>query len=235
MRRLRTRLGAMLGAAALFAAGLVLSASAQERPRVDLALVLALDCSYSVDAREFDLQRKGLARAFLDEAVVAAIQSGPSGRIAVTVVQWSADDVQTVAVPWRIVDGPATAAELASLIAGAPRQAAAGSTSISAMMIYGAKLLAQAPVTADRQVIDIATDGINNLGPWLRDARDAIVPRGITVNGLAIMNEVPYLHHYLRNRMIGGPGSFVEVAKDYADFARAIHIKLLREIRPMIG
>lgn len=235
MGRLRMRIGALLSAAALLAAGLGLSASAQSPGRVDLALVLALDCSYSVDASEFDLQRKGLAQAFLDEAVIAAIESGPNGRIAVTVVQWSADDIQAVAVPWTIVDGPISAAKLASRIAGAPRLAPPGSTSISAMLIYGAKLLAEAPFSPDRQVIDVSTDGINNLGPWLRDARDAVVPRGITINGLAILNEVSYLHHYLRNRMIGGPGSFVEIADDYADFARAIHIKLLREIRPLIG
>lgn len=70
MRRLRMRLGALLAVAALFAAGLGLSASAQGPERVDLAIVLALDCSYSVDSREYDLQRKGLAKAFLDEAVV---------------------------------------------------------------------------------------------------------------------------------------------------------------------
>lgn len=150
-------------------------------------------------------------------------------------VQWSADDIQQVAVPWRIVDGPVSAADLASRIAGAPRMAAAGSTSISAALIYSAKLLAQAPVETNRQVIDVATDGINNLGPWLRDARDVVIARGITINGLAIKTEVSYLHHYLRNRMIGGPGAFVEIAKDYDDFARAINIKLLREIRPMIG
>tara|TARA_R110002020_G_scaffold15140_123_gene53700 strand:+ start:3919 stop:4623 length:705 start_codon:yes stop_codon:yes gene_type:complete len=234
MRSLRTIAGALFGVALLALAGRAPHAEAQAS-RVDIALVLAFDCSYSVDAREFDLQRTGLARAFLDEAVVAALQSGPSGRIAVTVVQWSADDIQTVAVPWRIVDGPATAAELANRIATMPRLAAPGSTSISAAILYGVRLLDRPPFAADKRVIDVATDGINNLGPWLRDVRDVAVSRGITVNGLAIQDEVGYLHHYLRNRMIGGPGAFVEIADDYDDFGRAIRTKLLREILPAVG
>ncbi|WP_040401263.1 DUF1194 domain-containing protein [Amorphus coralli] len=230
----RTIAGLLASGLLLALAGLAPHASAQSS-RVDIALVLAFDCSYSVDAREFELQRRGLAQAFLDEAVVAAAQAGRHGRIAVTVVQWSADDIQTVAVPWRLVDGPATAAELANRIAGMPRLAAPGSTSISAVMAYSATLLEAAPFAADKRVIDVATDGINNLGPWLRDARNLVVARGITINGLAIQDEVDYLHHYLRNRMIGGPGAFVEIADDYDDFPRAIRTKLLREILPAMG
>lgn len=234
MRRPCTIAGALLSGLLLALAGLAPHAAAQAN-RVDIALVLAFDCSYSVDAREYELQRKGMARAFLDEEIVTALQSGPSGRIAVTVVQWSADDIQTVAVPWRIVDGPATAAELADRIGRMPRLAAPGSTSISSAILYSTSLLARTPFAADKRVIDVATDGINNLGPWLRDVRDVAVAKGITVNGLAIQDEVDYLHHYLRNRMIGGPGAFVEIADDYDDFERAIRIKLLREILPAVG
>lgn len=234
MRRHRTHAAALLSVALLALAGRVSHAEAQA-DRVDIALVLAFDCSYSVDDREYELQRRGIAKAFLDAEIVTALQAGSNGRIAVTVVQWSADDIQTVAVPWRIVDGPVAAAELANRIGRMPRLAPPGSTSISAAILYSAGLLARPPFAADRRVIDVATDGINNLGPWLKDARDAVVARGITVNGLAIEDEVDYLRHYLRNRMIGGPGAFVEVADDYDDFARAIRIKLLREILPAVG
>ncbi|MGX1097011.1 DUF1194 domain-containing protein [Amorphus sp. MBR-141] len=234
MRRLRTHAAALLSVALLALAGPAPHAEAQA-DRVDIALVLAFDCSYSVDAREYDLQRRGIAKAFLDAEIVTALQAGPNGRIAVTVVQWSADDIQTVAVPWRIVDGPVAAAELADRIGRMPRLAPPGSTSISAAILYSAGLLARTPFAADRRVIDVATDGINNLGPWLKDARDAALARGITINGLAIEDEVDYLRHYLRNRMIGGPGAFVEIADDYDDFERAIRIKLLREILPAVG
>ncbi len=55
---------------------------------VDLELVLLIDVSGSVDPGEFLLQRTGYVNAFNDPAVVAAIQSGPVGSIAATVVYW---------------------------------------------------------------------------------------------------------------------------------------------------
>ena len=54
--------------------------------------------------------------------------------------------------------------------------------------------------------------------------------QGITVNGLAILNEDPHLDHYYRHNVIGGDGAFVMTAADYEDFAEAILRKLLREI-----
>ena len=84
---------------------------------------------------------------------------------------------------------------------------------------------------ADRRVIDVIADGENNDGNRVEDRRDAVVREGTTINALAVINEVSYLHHYLRNRVIGGPGAFVERAKDYFDFERAFKKKLLREIK----
>ena len=62
---------------------------------VDLELILAVDASGSVSEAEFDLQVPGLAGAFRDPDVVAAIRdAGPTG-VAVALVQmvepWSAD------------------------------------------------------------------------------------------------------------------------------------------------
>ena len=67
---------------------------------VDLALVLGIDISRSVNSSEFQLQRGGLAYAIRRPDVVAAIKSGSLKRIAVTVVQWSDYEAQVVVVPW---------------------------------------------------------------------------------------------------------------------------------------
>jgi hypothetical protein len=72
-------------------------------------------------------------------------------------------------------------------------------------------------------------------------ARDAAVRAGITINGLPILSEglLPWdedrdlrrnLDSYYRNSVIGGPGAFVVVVKDYSAFADAIIAKLLKEI-----
>jgi hypothetical protein len=65
----------------------------------------------------------------------------------------------------------------------------------------------------------------------LRAVREEVIEHGVTINGLAILNELPLLDRYFRERLIGGEGAFVMVAQDYADFAQAMAVKLVREIR----
>ena len=74
------------------------------------------------------------------------------------------------------------------------------------------------------------------------DARDEAVAAGITVNGLAIINEHPnpgYFAHtqppeglpeYYRQNVIGGPGSFLLVVQDFNSFGEASTNKLVNEI-----
>ena len=61
-------------------------------------------------------------------------------------------------------------------------------------------------------------------------ARDRAVAAGITINGLAILNEEPYLAEYYYRTVIGGPGAFVMSATGYESFAEAIRLKILREL-----
>ena len=202
---------------------------AQSQP-VDLKLVLAIDCSYSVDSREFALQVQGLALAFRDPEVISAIAEGPYGRIAVTVVQWSDARNQRVGVPWTIVSGEAEANQLSQEIAGLQRLLVDGGTSIAAMMRFGVGLLRTSPLSGLREVIDIAADGRNNNGGDPTIVREEVAALGITINGLAILNEVRTLDRYFERYIIAGPGSFVIVSNDYASYATAMKRKLLREI-----
>ena len=68
---------------------LALPAAAQERKEVDLALVLAIDISGSIDPDEARLQRQGYVEAFNDP-----VSSGPS---------WAAN---TAASPLPTSNGP---------------------------------------------------------------------------------------------------------------------------------
>jgi len=205
-------------------------ARSHARAGVDLNLVLAVDCSSSVDEQEFDLQIRGTAAAFRAAEIHQAIARGEFGVIAVTLVQWSGADSQFISVPWRRIRDSASARALADEIEGLTRRTDEGSTSISAVITFAADLLAANPARASRAVIDIAGDGANNGGIRVDLARDIAVAQGIVVNGLTILNDVQYLHYYFRNHVIGGSGAFVEIAADYSDFARAIRKKLLREI-----
>ncbi|MGI9514529.1 MAG: DUF1194 domain-containing protein, partial [Anderseniella sp.] len=75
-----------------------------------------------------------------------------------------------------------------------------------------------------------SSDGRNNRGEIVEVARDEVVARGITINGLAILNEWPTLDHYFRNSIIGGPYHFVLPANDYDAYREAIYRKLIKEI-----
>lgn len=197
---------------------------------VDLALILAVDSSYSVDSVEYRLQMQGLAQAFQTREVVEAIKNGPSGKIAVSVVQWSDSKNQIIVIPWTIISGEQSATELSRRLVQTPRQTASGGTSITTMLKKGAIMLSRLPFYAERRVIDISADGRNNNGGDPRQIRSIVVANGITINGLAIINEVATLDKYFESHITGGPGNFVIVANDYSAYSAAIKRKLILEI-----
>jgi uncharacterized protein DUF1194 len=209
---------------------LLAAGPAAERPELDLALVLGVDCSYSVDAAEFGLQMQGLAQAFRRSDIHEAIRSGAKGRIAVIVMEWSDDNKQQVLGSWTVIDTPASAVAFAEHIANSGRELAPGSTAIGDALRFAASVLATAPFQADRRVVDISSDGYNNSGGVVTIARDDVVARGITINGLPILNEFPTLDRYFKQQVIGGPNHFMIAVRDYDAFGSAIARKLLLEI-----
>ena len=83
-------------------------------------------------------------------------------------------------------------------------------------------------------MIDISGDGVWNDGPrpsqaWTR------LPPDLTINGLVILGATPDPLAFYQREVIGGPNSFVEVAADFDDYAKAIKLKLLRELAPSLS
>ncbi len=197
---------------------------------VDLALVLAMDCSSSVDEREFAVQMEGLGRAFQRADVKAAIRRGKLRRIAVSVVEWSGDNDQSTVMPWTIIANDDDAQSFGAAVAKLPRNPGPGGTSISGALLYSAALLDKAPHAA-RRVIDLSSDGRNNVGAEVSAVRDRLVAKGITINALAILlNDWRTLELYFQNEVAGGEGNFVVPANDYGAYADAIYVKLIKEI-----
>lgn len=210
---------------------------ARAEDAVDVALVLAVDVSRSIDADEARLQREGYRTAVSDPVVVAAIRGGLLGSVAIAYVEWAGIEYQRTVIPWRRITTQADADAWAAEIAAAPRN------SLSWTSIYGAirhsrGLLTECPWEATRQVIDVSGDGVNNSGPPADQQRDAAVAEGITINGLPIINDRPTfgrlppvpLDDYYRENVIGGDGSFMIVAEDFESFGVAVKRKLIREI-----
>ena len=211
-------------------------ALADEQRVVALELVLAVDTSASVDEREYRLQREGVALAFLDPVVVRAIEDLAPAGLAVALVEWAGSWDQGLAVDWMQVTDAESAAQFSNAVRGAGRQFIGQGTSISAALDFSARHLEENAYDGRRRIIDISGDGRNNSGRKPESARDALVAKGITINGLPILDGDKGLGRYYIDRVTGGTASFVVVARDFRDFARAIREKLLRELRtPMAG
>ena len=226
-----------LGLALGMAVGAAAPAGAQERRAVDLELALLVDVSSSVNDQEFRLQADGLAAAFRAPAVRSALRRLARRGVAVSVIQWANHANQRSSVDWTLLRGDADAFRLAARIAAMPRLDHRGHTAIGSALGFALEALETNRFAGLRRVIDVSGDGRANDGVPLHAARDRALDRGVTVNGLAILNELPHLDRYFRKYLIGGAGSFVMVARDYADFAAAMTGKLLREIdaAPLAG
>jgi hypothetical protein len=197
---------------------------------VDLALVLAVDASGSVNRTRFELQQRGYATAFRNPRVIAAIGGGALGGIAVAMTQWTGPQLHVDVVPWRLVADAAGAEAAAAAIEASRRALFGGGTSISGAIAHGWALLAACPFEATRRVIDVSGDGANNRGRPAAEARDEAVAAGITINGLPIPWLEPDLEESYRREVIGGAGAFVVVAESYEAFGTAIVNKLVAEI-----
>ena len=197
-----------------------------------LALVLALDVSSSVDAREYALQSKGLAAALDAPDIRHAILSG-GGDVALAVYEWSGRRQQKLQLDWTILRGQADITRAAETLANMKRGTAEFPTALGAALGHGAMLMARAPDCA-RRVIDVSGDGINNQGFAPALAYRHFPYQGITVNGLVILgHDGDVLRHY-RDEVLHGPGAFLEVADGFAGFRRAMERKLFREINNMM-
>jgi hypothetical protein len=196
---------------------------------IDMALVLAVDVSESVDADEYVLQHEGIARAFENPQVIATITGGKHGIIDVLVLEWSDRDKQAVTVDWTKVRDQASAAAFAATLRTGKRSSS-GLTAIGDAMLAAGAAFQRLPDQAARRVIDVSGDGMANIGPPPATVRDTLVARGVTINGLAILASEPWLDTYYNDDVIGGDGAFLLQVKDFQSFATAIQQKLLAEI-----
>jgi hypothetical protein len=192
-----------------------------------VALVLAVDVSESVSSERYLLQHDGIAHAFETPKLLDAIIS--SGGIEALVLEWSDPDKIAITVDWTEIADRDSAARFAAAVRGTKRTSH-GLTAIGAAMQAAATALDHAPERAVHSVIDVSGDGMANFGPAPAEVRDQLVAQGITINGLAILTEEPWLAQYYEQNVIGGPNAFCLVAENMDSFADAMLRKLVQEV-----
>lgn len=192
----------------------------------DLALVLAVDVSGSVDTREYGVQMGGLAQALRDGAVAEALVRAQAR---VMLVQWTGASRQQVTIPWTALESFEAVEAFADAVARDARVWRNYSTAIGEALAFS---LAQFDEAGDcaRRLIDVSGDGRSNEGAPPPDIHAALRARGVVVNALAIEESEDDLTAWFFENVITGEGAFVETAADFDDYPRAIRRKLLREV-----
>jgi hypothetical protein len=165
------------------------------------------------------------------QALADAIRQGKNQRIAVTVMLWSNEQTQVIALPWRVLAEAPELEAAARQIETTRHNLPPSGTALAAAIDHAVQLLATIPLAAERRTIDVSGDGWENKGGNPRLARDRAVARGITINGLPLMRGSKLLVPYYQAEVIGGPGAFLEPAESVLQFPDAILKKLLREIQ----
>jgi hypothetical protein len=233
---------AALGIAALLSVGLAAPRFADlpdkaAKTSVDVELVLAVDVSYSMDLEELALQREGYVQALTSPDFLNAVKQGMHGKVAVSYFEWAGIADQRVVADWHVIDGEASARVIAGVISNAPIRRSYR-TSISGALNFAVPMFEMSGHRGIRRVIDVSGDGANNQGPPVTTARDQVLEKGITINGLPIKLKRPSaanmdleeLDVYYEDCVIGGPGSFVVPIREREKFKEAIRTKLVLEI-----
>ena len=208
-----------------------------------LALILALDVSGSVDALEYNLQTEGLAKALGDPDVRAALFAMPDAPVALSIFEWSSSSYQRVVQDWVLLERPADVAAVEERLRGWTRQRAPEATGIGAALLYAEARLAEAP-DCWSHTLDLSADGKNNDWPVPERLRAEGGLGETTVNVLMVAPNylvsydlsgvgIAQMATYFEEKVIYGPGAFVEIARGYGDYADAMRRKLIRELSVM--
>ena len=233
---------------------------AQAKTPVTIELVFAVDTSMSIDGFEYDLLMKGIANAFRTPVIVNLI--GQQDGVAVTLFQWSSEVNEQYMIPWHLLKDPASVSAFAAKVEKAERDPDRRFTAIGEAIDFGVRLIAENAFEGRQLKVDVSGDGRNNFGVPPSIPRQEANALGIVINGLPILTKIVeysartstppgpifmgrYQAHtnvdyydletYYREKIIQGPGAFIEIANDYDDFVRAFLRKLLREITPLVS
>lgn len=202
------------------------AAAPKPAPEAGVALVLALDGSASITEGDLEFQLQGHAAAFRDPSVADALSAGGA---LVTLTVYSGPHSLKVLIPWTLLKSAEDAKRFADRIDATPRGFQGDSTAIGSAVEEASKLFDRGG-NAPRRVIDLVSNGFSNGGLDPALARDRAAARGITINGLAILDEFPWLEEYFEESVIGGTGCFVKSAMDRASFIEALRQKLILEM-----
>ena len=206
--------------------------------RVDANIATGLDVSTSITPDETAIQLEGLATAMQSPEILAAVQNGRHRRIGFAVYLWAEGDCPMV-VDWRIIasaeDAAAMVAELGANVEAA-RQAKTGNlTGLSRGMNCGLTILQSSPFVADRDVLNIVSDGVENVRSErdVRVAREMLTAAGVDINAMLLPNGqegVEKVQPYYQANVVAGPMAFIVVVEKAEQLTDAWRRKFIGDL-----
>lgn len=197
----------------------------------EVALVLAVDVSGSVDNEEYRIQMQGLADGLRDGSVAEALVTQEA---AVMVLQWTGSSRQRVVTPWTRMTDFDVLENFAAQVESTPRVWRNFSTAIGEALAFAGAQFADVP-DCERWVIDISGDGSSNEGVDPKEVHKTLSSSNIIVNALVIEGAEPLMTEYFWENVILGNGAFVITANSYDEYPNRMQRKLLREVTKQIS
>jgi hypothetical protein len=204
----------------------------------DINIVTALDISDSVDSQVAAIEIDGMAEAILSPAIIGAIQSGPHRKIGFAIFAWR-DGAYPELVSWTIIATAENARAVSRRLRSDFRAFVATDppalpesphmTDLSGAIDHAAILLLTAPFAARRSVVNVIGNGWDNVGEGPLRARDRLVAKGGTINGV-VLGFDPVLMDYYRSTVIGGPGAFLLSVDEPSQMSDVLARKFLNDI-----
>jgi len=191
---------------------------------VDRELVLLVDVSNSgLKKAEFDSLLAGYSTALSSSQVLASIQAGTHGRIAVSLMLYADPTFQQVGIPWMSISSALDAAQFATLASSLVKpngagKAGAGAAITAAKTSFGTETGgASNGFESNLQIIDIAAAIEPSAGNVAADAfaRGGALVSGVDlINVLALGNKAADIAAYYSTNVIGAnlPGVTPTVA-----------------------
>jgi Protein of unknown function (DUF1194) len=212
--------------------------AADAAEQVGMQLILAADVSGSVNATRYRTQQDGYLEALGDQRVLNVIRELDPPVLAITFIAWARD--QEVVVPWMRIQDAESMDLFRNRLREAQRARVGINTLISRALLFCDQQFDR-EFSGGRKVIDVSGDGDDNQGTvGLRTIRDALVAKGVVINGLPIIVKPPEyifppqppegLDVYYRNNVVGGAGHVTIESIGFDNFKQAILQKLLLEI-----
>lgn len=213
---------------------------------VDVNVVTAVDVSGSIGLHGEGFQFKALAAAIEHPDFLQAIRRGYRRRIGFSVITWSSKGGFSIVVDWELIDSERKAAAVSRQLRDAipiaqfgytkpdpnlrrPRWRRGLSTDISTALHLALDWLDEAPFPSARSVINLCTNGPDNVSEGPELGRMRAVQSDIVINGL-IIGDRPEVAAYFREQVQTGPGSFVIEAKQPEDVLDAILRKFILDL-----